>query len=273
MAAAAVVAPLAATVRAQQPPQPATTPRSVAPDRFHRQLGRGHHRRLALPHGDAAEGRLRQRPAERRGTESWPTRGTRQKDIAAGEQCRAFGAAGADADADPAARLVAGRHHAEVRDRQRPAGAPLPVRRAASRRRRARSGRVTRSRRGRRLHEGQGMAPAGAGRWRRRRRSEPGGPQLSGSLKVVTTRMRPGYLRRNGVPYSGAGGADRVLRSHQRTQRRLVADCDLDARRPGVPGAAVHDVHAFQARAGRLEVESAGVRDHSAFRTIDTEAR
>jgi hypothetical protein len=27
---------------------------------------------------------------------------------------------------------------------------------------------------------------------------------LSGSLKIVTTRMRPGYLRRNGVPYSAA---------------------------------------------------------------------
>jgi len=30
-----------------------------------------------------------------------------------------------------------------------------------------------------------------------------GGPALTGSLKVVTTRLRPGYLRRNGVPYSG----------------------------------------------------------------------
>jgi hypothetical protein len=28
-----------------------------------------------------------------------------------------------------------------------------------------------------------------------------GGPALGGSLKVVTTRMRPGYLRKNGVPY------------------------------------------------------------------------
>ena len=28
---------------------------------------------------------------------------------------------------------------------------------------------------------------------------------LSGSLSVVTTRMRPGYLRRNGIPYSGDG--------------------------------------------------------------------
>src|SRR5207249_2574204 len=29
------------------------------------------------------------------------------------------------------------------------------------------------------------------------------GPPQGGSLKVVTTRMRPGYLRKNGVPYSG----------------------------------------------------------------------
>jgi hypothetical protein len=36
---------------------------------------------------------------------------------------------------------------------------------------------------------------AGAGRGR-------GGPPRGGSLKVVTTHMRPGYLRKNGVPYS-----------------------------------------------------------------------
>ena len=30
-----------------------------------------------------------------------------------------------------------------------------------------------------------------------------GGPPAGGSLKVVTTHMRPGYLRKNGVPYSG----------------------------------------------------------------------
>ncbi len=39
---------------------------------------------------------------------------------------------------------------------------------------------------------------AGAGRGRGR-----GGPPSGGSLKVVTTHMRPGYLRKNGVPYSG----------------------------------------------------------------------
>lgn len=34
-----------------------------------------------------------------------------------------------------------------------------------------------------------------------------GGPPSGGSLKVVTTRMKPGYLRKNGVPY----GANAVL--------------------------------------------------------------
>jgi hypothetical protein len=38
---------------------------------------------------------------------------------------------------------------------------------------------------------------AGGGRGRGR-----GGPPTGGSLKVVTTHMRPGYLRKNGVPYS-----------------------------------------------------------------------
>ncbi len=33
--------------------------------------------------------------------------------------------------------------------------------------------------------------------------STPSGAGLSGSLRAVTTNMRPGYLRRNGVPYSG----------------------------------------------------------------------
>ena len=37
---------------------------------------------------------------------------------------------------------------------------------------------------------------AGGGRGR-------GAPPRGGSLKVVTTHMRPGYLRKNGVPYSG----------------------------------------------------------------------
>ena len=41
------------------------------------------------------------------------------------------------------------------------------------------------------LVEGQGQVPAGRG-----------AAALSGGLRVVTTRMRPGYMRQNGVPYS-----------------------------------------------------------------------
>lgn len=48
--------------------------------------------------------------------------------------------------------------------------------------------------------EGQGVAPPGGGGGGRGGANQ--GSQLSGSLKVVTTNMRPGYLRRNGVPYS-----------------------------------------------------------------------
>ncbi len=55
------------------------------------------------------------------------------------------------------------------------------------------------------VQEGQGLAPAGGGRGGAVGfgASVPSGQPLSSSLKVVTTKMRPGYLRRNGVPYSG----------------------------------------------------------------------
>ena len=36
----------------------------------------------------------------------------------------------------------------------------------------------------------------------RRGAASPPGPR-SGTLKVVTTNLRPGYIRKNGVPYSG----------------------------------------------------------------------
>ena len=35
-----------------------------------------------------------------------------------------------------------------------------------------------------------------------------------GSLKVVTTRMRPGYLRKNGVPYGGNAVMTEYFESH-----------------------------------------------------------
>jgi len=42
------------------------------------------------------------------------------------------------------------------------------------------------------------LAPAAGGRG-----AAPNPQARGGSLKVVTTKMRPGYLRKNGVPYSG----------------------------------------------------------------------
>jgi len=50
------------------------------------------------------------------------------------------------------------------------------------------------------VQQGESMAPAANGGGGR---GGNAGPPLSGSLKVMTTKMRPGYLRRNGVPYSG----------------------------------------------------------------------
>jgi hypothetical protein len=43
------------------------------------------------------------------------------------------------------------------------------------------------------MPEGQGQVAAGG---------RGGGPRLSGAIKVTTNRMKPGYMRRNGLPYS-----------------------------------------------------------------------
>ena len=58
--------------------------------------------------------------------------------------------------------------------------------------------------------------PAGGGGGRR----GGGAPSRGGSLRVVTTNLQPGYLRRNGVPYSANATADGVLQPRQRSQRR-----------------------------------------------------
>jgi len=60
---------------------------------------------------------------------------------------------------------------------------------------------------------------------------DPGAPP-KGTLKVVTTNMLPGYLRNNGVPYSG----NAVLTEYfnRRPRRRCVLTRDRGRRRPGV---------------------------------------
>jgi len=37
------------------------------------------------------------------------------------------------------------------------------------------------------------------------------GPVLGGAMKVMTTKMKPGYLRRNGVPYSANAVVTEIL--------------------------------------------------------------
>ena len=72
------------------PPQTAAT---GGTDRSHRHLGVGRHRGLALAHGDAAEGRCRERAGERRRTQGragWDL----AADNAGGNQCKAFGVGG-----------------------------------------------------------------------------------------------------------------------------------------------------------------------------------
>ncbi len=106
------------------------------------------------------------------------------KDEAAGEQCRSYGA--------PAIMRVPGRLHIAWQDDQ-----TLRVEIDA--------GEQTRL-----LHFGNWNPPAGAPTWQGNtsanwevgRSPNPDAPAKHGSIKTVTTHLRPGYLRKNGIPYS-----------------------------------------------------------------------
>lgn len=180
---------LAGTPVAAQPP----TPRSIAPTdltgywvavitedwRF---------RMVTPPKGDYASVPLN--PEGTKAADTWDP----AKDIAAGEQCRVFGAAGImrmpvrlhltwqdettlrmDIDNGNQVRLFTfdtASHALAEPGWQGVSGAEWET-----------------------VAQGQRLAPA---------RANADSPALSGSLKVVTTGMKPGYLRRNGVPYSGS---------------------------------------------------------------------
>jgi len=106
------------------------------------------------------------------------------KDEAAGEQCRSYAA--------PAILRVPGRLHITWQDDE-----TLKVEVDAGRQMRF-------------LHFGNWNAPVSAPTWQGRtaatweleRSREGEGPPKHGSIKTVTTHLRPGYLRKNGVPYS-----------------------------------------------------------------------
>ena len=146
-------------------------------------------RMVTPPKGDAAS--IPANQAAIRASEEWDP----AKDIAAGEQCKAFGAPGIlrmptririswqdaqtlklEFDNGTQTRLF----HFD-RNVQAPAQADWQGHSVAH---------------WETMPEGQGQPAAGGGRG-------GGAPQLSGGLRVVTTRLRSGYMRRNGIPYSG----------------------------------------------------------------------
>ncbi len=89
--------------------------------------------------------------------------------------------------------------------------------------------------------------------WRRHRRTahhrRPGqqraAPTQDGYLKVMTTQLRPGYLRKNGVPYGAKHGGG-ILRQLQGTQWGRLADRHQHRERSGIPGPAFHHQLAVQ---------------------------
>jgi len=176
-----------ATAAAQQSPQPPASSRASAPVdltgywvslvtedwRF---------RMLTPAKGDYASVPLN--AAARKMADAWDP----ARDEAAGEQCKSYGAA--------AIMRVPGRVHITWENEN-----TLRIDTDA--------GTQTRL-----FHFGGSQTPAGEPAWQGYsvaqweyagggRRPGRGGLPREGDLKVVTTHMRPGYLRKNGVPYSG----------------------------------------------------------------------
>jgi hypothetical protein len=138
------------------------------------------------------------------------------RDISAGEQCRAYGAAGVmrlptrvriswENDTTLKLETDAGQ---QVRRLQFAGSAARGAVAGSAARDPAYTGEATWQgvsvARWETMNEGQGQAPGGGGGGGGQQGAQAQGPALSGSLAVETTHLRAGYLRRNGVPYSSA---------------------------------------------------------------------
>ena len=152
-------------------------------------------RMVTAPRGDYPGVPLN--PAGEKAAQAWDP----AKDIAAGEQCRAYGAAGVmrlptrlritwQDDTTLKLETDAGQQVREFRFASSTPATGEPTWQGLS------------LARWESMAEGQGQAGAAGGVAGGQLQAQAPGGALSGSLKVVTTRMRSGYLRRNGVPYS-----------------------------------------------------------------------
>ena len=121
-------------------------------------------------------------PAGRKAADAWDP----ASDEAAGEQCRAYGAAGI--------MRMPTRLHITWQDDE-----TLKVETDAGTQTRIFHFKLAENPGG----DWQGVSQASWDRQPSPMGFGRGGPTPGGALKVVTTKMKPGYLRRNGVPYSG----------------------------------------------------------------------
>ena len=240
---------------------PPRTPRAAARG-FHRLLGVGRHRGLALAHGDAAKGDFAGVPlnaAARKIGQAWDP----AKDEAEGISARRM-ARPNHAHARPAAHHLAGRHHAQDRDRSGHADTSAALRWQAASRDLKPSWQGNSSAQWEGIVRGSGppdFLPIAL---------NPREGTRGRSLEVVTTNLRAGYLRKNGVPYS----ENTTLREYFDLSNERNGDTWFrvtdDRRGSGVSDAAVRDEHELQEAGRRDRVESQAV--HGPL-TISTSAR
>ena len=99
-------------------------------------------------------------------------------------------------------------------------------------------------------------------------------PPRSGELRVITNRIRPGYLRKNGVPLSGNTTVTEYLPPVHRAERRRLAHRRDGSHRPGESAAAVRPELAFQEAARRRRVQTRALfRAVIGFLTLPKAAR
>ena len=85
------------------------------------------------------------------------------------------------------------------------------------------------------------------------------GAVRTGNLKVMTTNLRSGYVRRNGAPYSAKTDGDRILRSQRDAQRRSLVHRHDEGRGSGLFTRTLSDDDGFQEAARCVGMESDAV--------------